>query len=78
MASDSDLVTLADGLVVPLPALQVLWRLEDRGLNLQVVDSDIIVRPSGALTDAERGEIRRLKPHIVALLVYCNRLDARQ
>jgi hypothetical protein len=78
MAIDSDLVTLRDGRVVPLPALQILWMLEDRGLDLQLDGDDIVVRPRGQLTDDDRAQIRRLKPHLVALIAYCGRVEAHQ
>jgi hypothetical protein len=77
MAIDSELVTLRGGLTVPLPALQVLWDLEHRGLDLQVEGADIVVRPRGVLTDADRAEIRRLKPDLIALIAYCAQPEAR-
>lgn len=68
----SELVTLRGGLTVPLPALQVLWDLEHRGLDLQLDGADIVVRPKGRLTEADREQLRRLKPHVIALISYCS------
>ncbi len=71
--TDSELITLRGGLTVPLPALQMLWNLEDRGLDVQVDGADIIVRPRGQLTADDRAAIGRLKPHLLQLIAYCER-----
>jgi hypothetical protein len=72
MATDFDVITLRSGLTVPVAALRVLWALEDRGLDLQLDGEDIIIRPRGALTDADRATIVRLKPYLVALIAACD------
>jgi hypothetical protein len=67
----SNFVTLAGGLTVPLPALQVLWNLEDRGVYLRLDGDGIIATPRTALTDADRATVKRWRAHVVALLQYC-------
>jgi hypothetical protein len=76
--SDSDLVTLGGGSAVPLPAVRVLWTLEDRGLHVRLEGDDIIVRPRRLLKDEDRAEIRRLNPHLVTLIAYCGGAESRQ
>jgi hypothetical protein len=78
MTSASDLVTLRGGLAVPLSALRKLWELEDRGLDLRVEGNDILVRPPGVLSEADRAEISRLKSDLVALIAYCCAPEAHQ
>jgi hypothetical protein len=71
MLNGSNYVTLAGGLTVPLAALQVLWALEDRGVQLQLEGTDgIVARPKQLLTDADRAEIRRYRWHVLAILSY--------
>ena len=42
--SASDYVFLSGGLTVPLPALQVLWDLENRGVSFALEGDGIIAR----------------------------------
>lgn len=73
MANDYDLVTLEGGLIIPLKALQLVWGLEDRGIDLELDRDAIIVRPKGVLSDEDHDQIRQLRPHIVALITFCER-----
>jgi hypothetical protein len=58
----SELVTLRSGISVPLVALQLLWHLEDRGLNVRVdADGSVLVGPHRRLTDHDRGLIREYR-----------------
>lgn len=73
-ASTDAYVTLKGGLVVPLPALQVAWGLEDRGFDLHLADDGaLLVSPRDAITDEDRAVIRRWKLHLAALVAYCDR-----
>jgi hypothetical protein len=68
----SDFVTLKGGLTLPVAVIRLALDLESRGLRMTVEDDGevIRVRPSDLLTDADRVEIRRWKPHLIALLHY--------
>ncbi len=68
--SDSDLIALKGGLVVPLPVLQVLWSLEDRGVRVRVDGDKIVVNPKELMTDDDRAVLRRWKAHVRAILEY--------
>jgi|KBSMisStandDraft_5_1062788.scaffolds.fasta_scaffold15276_6 hypothetical protein len=68
--SACDLVVLRGGLTLPLAALRLAWALEARGLHLGV-DGDLLrVGPRDLLTDDDRAELRRWKPHLLAMLEY--------
>jgi hypothetical protein len=69
--SASDYVCLSGGLTVPLPALRVLWNLEDRGVHLRLDGDGIVATPRTSLTDADRAAVKRWRGHVVALLQYC-------
>lgn len=76
--SASDFVYLRGGLTVPLPALQVLWSLEDRGVRLMLEGEDgIIARPRTLLTDQDRVDIRHWRSHVIAVLRYCEQERAQ-
>lgn len=47
---------------------QLLAELERRGAAVGYVAADLTITPSSALTDTLRGEMRRLKPDILAHL----------
>lgn len=67
----SDFVALRGGLTLPLAAIRLAWDLEDRGLYLRR-DGDVLsVGPGDRLTDDHRVLIRRWKPHLLALVRYC-------
>jgi hypothetical protein len=64
-------VTLRGGLTIPLGALLLAWSLEDRGAVLMVEQGQLVVDgPSGFLTDEDRGNIRRWREHLKALVAY--------
>jgi hypothetical protein len=67
----SDFVTLRDGVTLPVAALQLAWGLEDRGLHFSIDGDVLTVGPGDRLTDDDRALIRRWKPHLLALVRYC-------
>jgi hypothetical protein len=73
--SACDFVTLNDGLVVPLPALQTLWHLEDRGVTLRLDGDSIVANPGSRLTNEDRVAIRRWRLHVVAILTMSERVQ---
>lgn len=67
-----DRVTLVGGLTVPLDALQLLWSLESRGLDLKLgADQGVMVGPARSLTEEDRQAIRHHRDTLRALIVYC-------
>ena len=74
--SDSKVVTLRGGVVVPLSALRLAWALEDRGRRFAILDDGALsVRPRSALTDEDREAIRRQE--LRAIIAYRVPDDAR-
>lgn len=69
----SDFVTLRDGCTLPMAAVELAWSLENRGLHLAIDGAgDVLsVGPGDRLTDTDRAQIRRWKPHLLALVRYC-------
>lgn len=60
---------LLKGLTVPLPALQLLWSLEERGFRMTLsVDEAFVVDPIEELTDVDRAGIHRWRRHLAALV----------
>jgi hypothetical protein len=70
MPTTCEFVTLRSGLTVPLEPVRLLLNLESRGLTVTHDGSDLIIRPRGQLTDADREALRRWKPHVIALIDY--------
>ena len=64
-------VTLKGGLTIPLPALRLVWSLEDRGFE-QTLDGQRRYRcePAGALTDADRAGLARWADQLAAIVAY--------
>jgi hypothetical protein len=54
-----------------LPALQVAWELEARGLTLKRDGASLVVRPASGLTAADRAMLRRHRDALLALVAYC-------
>jgi hypothetical protein len=65
-------VLLRGGLMLRVDALQLAWSLEDRGVRLSRTGEQLIVEPASALTADEVVALRRLKPHVLAALDYCD------
>ena len=59
---------------VPVPALQLLWSLEDRGATFRVDPTEhaFWVDPVTLVTHDDRVLIRRYKSHLVFLLRQCD------
>lgn len=74
--SSNSLVVLRDGLSVELGSLQVLWRLEDRGLSIRIGDDgQLRVGPRADLTAGDHAAIRAHRDAIVQLVRYCDRTE---
>jgi hypothetical protein len=65
-----EVVTLAGGVTVSLPALQALWSLEDRGFIVSVVDDALVIRPRSRITPADDEAIRAHRVELVTLVRY--------
>src|SRR5688572_13479491 len=64
LAPASEYVSLKGGLTVPLPALQLLWSLQDRGFQMALsVDQAFLLHPIDALTDVDRAALHRWRRH---------------
>lgn len=73
MSSESELISLRDGLSVPLSALRVLWDLEYRGLQVELSDhGTLLIGPGGQLTGQDREAIRRHRDELIQLVDYCS------
>jgi hypothetical protein len=73
----SETVVLRGGLSVSLPALQLLWALEDRRLTIRLDDDGgLLVGPRTRLTNADRAAIRQHRDELVALVRYCDEVVA--
>ena len=71
-ASEVETVMLKGGVSVPLPALQLLWNLENRGLTVKLDDTGaLLVGPRGRLTPRDRGAIQRNRDTLARLVTYC-------
>jgi hypothetical protein len=76
--SGSELLPLQGGPTVPAATLQLLWSLEDRGINFTVDAGDIVVERSDLLTTEDRAALVRWKPHVLAIICYCQREEVVQ
>jgi hypothetical protein len=72
MSASSDYVCLRNGPTVPLAPLQLLWRLEDRGLRFRLDGDDLVISPKEHLTDDDREQLRRWKAHVRVIVDYCD------
>ncbi len=69
MADATELVTLTGGLCVPLPSLQLLWNLEDRGFHISIdAEEYLVVAPRTQLTPADDQVIRRYRTELIMLV----------
>jgi hypothetical protein len=70
--SATETVLLRGGLSVPLPALRLLWDLEQRGFHVrQAEDGALLVSPRSKLTPGDDQAIRIYKDGIKALVAAC-------
>jgi hypothetical protein len=69
-----EFVMFKAALVLPLPAVQLAWALEDRGLRLSVDRfNGIVIQPSAGLTKADLAGVRRWRHHLAAIVTYITR-----
>jgi hypothetical protein len=74
MASPSDrYVCLGRGLTLPLEPVLLVLDLEARNITITRNGEDrLTVRPAASLTDEDRAALHRWKPHILAMVNYCD------
>jgi hypothetical protein len=68
--SASDYVVLREGPTLPLAAVQLAWRLEDKGCALRFDGQALLVGPGRLLTDDDRRGIVQWRRHLIALATY--------
>ena len=70
--SAPEIVVLADGLSVSLPALELLWRLESDGFDVRLDDDGaVLVGRIARLSLGDREAIIHHRDHLRALVRYC-------
>jgi hypothetical protein len=70
---DQRFVTFVGGLTVPLEAVQLVLAIEARGVRMEHDGGDILLhQPAERVTAAERRDLARLKPYVLALITYCS------
>jgi hypothetical protein len=75
-SSVSEIVTLNGGLSVPLPALELLWRLERDGFDIRLDDDgSVLIGPRQRLSQDDCQAITEHRDHLRALLRYCERVQ---
>jgi hypothetical protein len=65
-----EVVTLRDGVDVPLPALQLLWRLESLGVAMSLDGEDVVARPKSRVSPADAALLRAHIHAVKRLLRY--------
>ena len=67
-------MTMQSGLVVSVPALQLLWRLEDTGMVVKLDDQTgrLLVGPTARLTADDVTAIRDHRDELVELVKMCD------
>ena len=72
--SEASFVTMKSGLVVSVPALQLLWRLEEAGMIVKLNDdtSRLLVGPQSRLTAADGRAIRAHRDELIELVKMCD------
>ena len=71
-------VTMKSGLLVSVPALQLLWRLEDTGMVVKIdaQTGRLLVGPTARLTTADDRAIRAHRQELIALVKMCDEMVA--
>jgi hypothetical protein len=74
--SAPELVVFAGGLAVPLPALELLWRLESGGFDIRLdEDGSVLIGPRQKLSQDDCQAITEHRDHLRALVRYCERVQ---
>lgn len=69
----SDVVVLAVGVAVPLPALKLAWDLENRGCVVRLdEDGALLAGPREKLTTNDRRAIREYRDGLITIVRYCD------
>ena len=68
------LVTMKSGLVISVPALQLLWRLEDTGMTVKLDHRTdrLLVGPTARLTVDDDRSIRAHRNELIELMKMCD------
>ena len=73
LAPSEEYVTLVGGLTLPLPALQLVWDLEEREFSITLdASGQPVIEPALALTDLDRAALHRWQQHVAAIVNYGN------
>jgi hypothetical protein len=70
---DRSLIVLREGVIAPIEALELLWSLESRGLQVTLEGDVLAVGPRNRITDTDRGAIRYYRYHLQAVVACCER-----
>jgi hypothetical protein len=70
-SSSEQIVVLAGGLSLPLPAVLFVLDLEARGFSLCRDGDHLVVRPASKLAIKDRLDLARWKPQVLAVIDYC-------
>ncbi len=71
--SEYQIVTLRDGLAVPVAALRILWGLEARDFGVSLADDGVLlVSPASKLTAGDRQAISQHRDALRTLVRYCD------
>jgi TubC N-terminal docking domain len=71
LAPAPEVVTLKGNVTVPLPALQLIWSLEDRGFDLSLdEDEGLTILPIDQLTETDRAGLHRWRRELATIVAY--------
>ena len=73
MSSPDRSIVLRAGIVAPIEALELLWSLESRGLEVTLEGEQLAVGPRNLITDADRVAIRQCSGHLQTVVACCER-----
>jgi hypothetical protein len=57
--------------LVPDPALELLWSLEQRGVSIRIDDDVLVMKPMSLIPESDRKLIRRYRSHLLHLVREC-------
>jgi hypothetical protein len=64
--------------LVPDQALQILWSLEDRGVQIKIDHDALTMKPMSKITDSDRRLIKKYRAHLMHLVRGCEELIQRE